>query len=123
MLWMARARTLAPTWNLVGPFRLSDALVDWLAAGEPFAQLLAINRSAEKRLEHREQGLRFFESERTVSHKRYVDILIHFGRCGAGTLVRESDMNPVFAVQGQLAMLTAYRSSRLSLQTAHAQAS
>src|SRR5438477_4020662 len=37
MLWMARARTLAPTWNLVGPFRLSDALVDWLAAGEPFA--------------------------------------------------------------------------------------
>ena len=208
---MARARTLAPTWNLVGPFRLSDALVDWLAAGEPFAhtvpmcdcffaeppaeqdgpsihnarkveqtdievfdlhadgidfrdgilhalyglfalglapremhdiqeratieensvgdflqfsidgfdQLLAINRSAEKRLEHREQGLRFFESERTVSHKRYVDILIHFGRCGAGTLVRESDMNPVFAVQGQLAMLTAYRSSLLSLQTAH----
>src|SRR5207249_6611703 len=37
MLRMARARTLAPTWNLVGPFRLSDALVDWLAAGEPFA--------------------------------------------------------------------------------------
>jgi hypothetical protein len=56
-----------------------DAVYDLLQFGfNGIDQFLAINRVLQQGFKYRQQGLSFLERKRTVGHRRYVRILIHF---------------------------------------------